>query len=99
MLAPVNGASIGSHAYFQFETPLLGIGSKKCATRGPKSLAGLIAYPVVPPMESPIAQTRPPTKQAPKAGDKPMFAGEKIECIPITRIMVPNISLRKFAME
>ena len=33
--------------------------------RGPKSLAGLIAYPVVPPSESPIDQTRKATGRAP----------------------------------
>ena len=38
----------------------LGIGSKKCANLGPKSLAGFIAYPVGPPKLNPIAHIKHP---------------------------------------
>jgi hypothetical protein len=37
----------------------------ECTILGPKSLAGLIAYPVVPPKLSPIAHTKIATGKAP----------------------------------
>jgi len=41
------------------------MGNKACAILGPKSRAGLMAYPVVPPSESPIPQTMKLTGNAP----------------------------------
>ena len=64
--APMNGPNIGTHAYFQSLVPLCFNGSKAWTIRGPKSLAGLIAYPVVPPRERPIAQTKNATGIAPR---------------------------------
>ncbi len=37
------------------------IGSKACMMRGPKSLAGLIAYPVGPPKDKPSPNINTPT--------------------------------------
>ena len=42
--------------------------------RGPRSRAGLMAYPVVPPRERPIAQTSTPTRYGPRAGAGPPSA-------------------------
>ena len=47
-IPPIIGPTTGTQAYFQFESPLPFIGSIACAILGPKSLAGLIAYPVAP---------------------------------------------------
>src|SRR5688572_776767 len=63
--APRKGPIIGTHPYFQLLLPLPLMGSIACAILGPKSLAGLIAYPVVPPSERPIAHTRKATGKAP----------------------------------
>src|SRR4030081_1706111 len=41
------------------------MGSTACAMRGPRSRAGLIAYPVGPPSESPMAITITPTSKGP----------------------------------
>ena len=70
MRAPANnpprlGPRIGTKAYLQSEFPLPAIGNTAWASRGPKSLAGLIAYPVVPPKDMPIPHTRLPTKYGP----------------------------------
>src|SRR5699024_2895114 len=40
---PVSGPTKGTNAYLKLEMPFPGIGRKKCASRGPKSRAGLIA--------------------------------------------------------
>lgn len=86
--------TIGIHAYPQFELPFPAIGRRACANLGPKSRAGLIAYPVVPPKLNPIATIRKPTI----SGFNPsvnLFA--PIAKIPKTRMNVPIISLIKFA--
>src|SRR5690349_18941283 len=54
---PMVGPTIGIQAYPQSEVPFPGIGSSACAIRGPRSRAGLIAYPVGPPNERPIDAT------------------------------------------
>src|SRR5437763_2468632 len=64
--APANGPRIGTHAYPQPDPPLPAIGSRLWAMRGPRSRAGLIAYPVVPPNESPIPHTKAPTRIGPR---------------------------------
>ena len=60
--APMIGPTTGIHAYPKLESPFPGIGRTACASLGPKSLAGLIAYPVNPqsdiPMETIIANTK-----------------------------------------
>ena len=61
IIAPIIGPAIGTHEYAQSEVPLLAIGNTACANRGPKSRAGLIAYPVGPPNERPMAKINPPT--------------------------------------
>src|ERR1041385_2710602 len=62
---PTIGPTIGIHAYAQSLVPLLLIGKIACMIRGPKSRAGFMAYPVVPPSESPITQTKNATGIAP----------------------------------
>lgn len=52
--APAIGPNTGTHEYAQSFPPLFGIGSMACITRGPKSRAGLIAYPVGPPRDRPM---------------------------------------------
>ena len=64
-IPPIIGPTTGIQEYFQFESPLPFIGSIACAILGPKSLAGLIAYPVAPPVAIPIITTKSPTKNAP----------------------------------
>ncbi len=51
------GATIGTQAYPQSELDLLFIGKMLCMIRGPKSRAGLMAYPVGPPKLNPMANT------------------------------------------
>ena len=42
-IAPITGPSTGIHAYLQPESPLPATGRNVCASRGPRSRAGLIA--------------------------------------------------------
>ncbi len=58
------GPIIGIQEYPQSLFRFRGIGNIVCIILGPKSLAGLIAYPVVPPSERPIAKTRKATGSA-----------------------------------
>src|SRR5690554_624812 len=59
------GAKTGIHAYFQSLSSLLLKGINVCTILGPRSRAGLIAYPVVPPKLSPIEKTTKATGSAP----------------------------------
>lgn len=63
--APINGPTTGTQAYVTSNAALFLIGSKACMIRGPKSRAGFIAYPVVPPRDRPITQTKKVTGIAP----------------------------------
>jgi hypothetical protein len=76
------------------------MGNNECIILGPKSLAGLIAYPVVPPNDKPIAQTKKATGIAPNE-PKPIT-----DCVSLTEAFVkykivktntnvPTISLNK----
>src|SRR6516164_5801211 len=75
------------------------MGRMACARRGPKSRAGLIAYPVVPPKDKPIPQTRLATREGPSALAGPVkeTAFEKIAPTTKTRTNVPMNSLTTFA--
>src|SRR5690625_6700330 len=84
---------MGTQAYFQSDPPLPGIGRSACAILGPRSRAGLIAYPVVPPKDIPIATIKAPTINGFNPSVK-SFAPMNIK--PITRTKVPMISLTKF---
>src|SRR6266478_4014866 len=99
--APTSGPRIGTHAYRQPDSPFPAIGSRECASRGPRSRAGLIAYPVVPPSESPIPQTRLPTRYGPRPAAGPVAATlfEKIAPTTKTRTKVAMISLNRFEIE
>ena len=76
-MPPTIGPTTGIRAYSQSDEPLPGIGSRKWAMRGMRSRAGLIAYPVGPPNERPIAKTSrpmisgasPPTRLISLGGD------------------------------
>src|SRR5699024_5713290 len=61
--APMIGPTTGIQAYPQSEVPLPGMGSSACAIRGPRSRAGLIAYPVGPPRDRPMAKTSRPIRR------------------------------------
>ncbi len=86
MTPPVIGPKIGIHAYAQSDGPFLLMGKRAWAILGPRSRAGLIAYPVGPPRESPIAIISTPTTR----GFKPslnVFA--PIASSPNTNTAVP----------
>src|ERR1700678_670207 len=95
---PMSGPMIGTGAYPQSDPPLPGTGSRAWAMRGPKSRAGLIAYPVVAPSDRPIPQTSAPTRYGPKPAESPFAATafENIAPTENTRTNVPEISLIKF---
>src|SRR5579864_5779333 len=95
---PSKGPIIGTSAYPQSDGPLPAIGRMAWAMRGPRSRAGLIAYPVGPPSDSPIPQTRQATRYGPYPGMKPVpaTAFEKIAPTTKTRMKVPIISLTAF---
>src|SRR5262249_49637349 len=57
---PNTGPTTGIHAYPQSDGPSPGMGRRAWASRGARSRAGLIAYPVVAPRLKPIAQTSVP---------------------------------------
>lgn len=63
--APMIGPTTGTQAYPQFDPPFPLIGRIACAILGPKSLAGLIANPVAPPVAVPIKKISIPTKNGP----------------------------------
>jgi len=58
--APSIGPRIGTQQYFQSLSRLNGKGRRECMIRGPRSRAGLMAYPVGPPKDKP----RPSTTRA-----------------------------------
>src|SRR5215472_16929159 len=97
-IAPATGPSTGTQAYRQPELPFPAIGRIECASRGPRSRAGLIAYPVVPPSDRPIPQTSAPTSTGPNPGATPAGAirFEKSAVATSTSTNVPTTSLRKF---
>src|SRR5208282_2865507 len=66
--------------------------------RGPKSRAGLIAYPVVAPSERPIPQTKDATRYGPSPAPTPLAetSFEKIAAITNTSTRVARISLTRF---
>src|SRR3954447_17060612 len=92
------GPTTGIHAYPQSDGPLPGMGRIACMMRGPRSRAGLIAYPVGPPSESPIASTSRPTSRPPSPNDGAAIAAlAKIASTPNTSRNVPMISVTMFA--
>src|SRR6266852_3410770 len=97
--APINGPTTGIPAYSQSDFPLPEIGRTAWAIRGQRSRAGLMAYPVVPPSERPIAQTRHPTRYGPSPAAGPSFATAFAKIAPTmnTRTKVPMISLMRLA--
>src|SRR5882757_9192365 len=97
-IAPANGPRIGTHAYPQPDPPFPAMGSRAWAMRGPRSRAGLIAYPVDPPNESPIPQTNAPTRIGPRPAATPAGATrfENRAVATITKTKVPSTSLKKF---
>ena len=72
--------------------PLLGIGSKKYANRGPKSRAGFNAYPVVAPKDIPIDATKIPMT----IGAKPsaIFPKQRIASINKNVAIISDIKLK-----
>src|SRR5215831_17310747 len=95
--APSSGPTTGTQEYDQSEPPLLATGNSACATRGPRSRAGLIAYPVVPPKDSPIDHTSMETKYGLMPGASPTGASDREPIAAITTIsnVVPVISQNK----
>lgn len=59
--SPRIGPTTGIQAYRQFESPLVGIGKRKCMILGPKSRAGFNAAPVVPANDNPRVIIKKPT--------------------------------------
>ena len=62
--APIIGPKMGTQAYFQSLLRFIFIGRKKCMSLGPRSRAGLMAYPVGPPSDKPIPSTTSATGRA-----------------------------------
>src|SRR5260370_41638633 len=69
-----------------------------CAMRGPRSRAGLIAYPVGPPRDKPMPQTRLPTRDGPSPAGGPVAETllEKIAPTTNTSTKVAIVSLNRF---
>src|SRR3981189_1927496 len=95
----INGPTIGTKAYPQSEFPLSLIGRIACASRGPKSRAGFIAYPVGPPRLRPIDQTRTPHSHGPNPAGRPVGDTALLPKLKPTTIkqVVAMISVSKFA--
>ena len=98
--APINGPITGIHEQLQSFDALFFIGKIECIILGPKSLAGFMAYPVVPPKDRPIDQTKKATGTAP-IDPRPIIscvsfivAFEKFKMVKI-KTKVPIISLIK----
>ena len=95
MIAPTIGPNNGTIAYPQPESHLPSIGNNACASLGPISRAGLIAYPVKPPNDIPTETIIPNTNMLPSP-ISPAPATLLIPLIANTKIKVPIISLKKF---
>src|SRR5438046_483861 len=96
---PMSGPKIGTSAYPQSEPPFCGIGKTACATRGAKSRAGLIAYPVGPPRLKPITHTRTPQNHGLNPGARPAGARDLLPKLKptTTRQTVTITSHNRFA--
>src|SRR5712692_6230524 len=97
----MSGPTTRTAAEAQSDLTLPATGRIAWAIRGARSRAGLIAYPVVPPSERPIPQTRQATRYAPSPEGNPAAedtALEKMAATTNTRTSVPMISLTRFAM-
>src|SRR6267143_6248358 len=94
----INGPTIGTSAYPQSELPLSLMGRIALATRGPKSRAGLIAYPVGPPRPRPMAHTRIPHNHGPIPIGRPVVDTAGLPKLKPTTIrqVVAIISLNRF---
>ena len=90
---PAIGPITGIQAYFQSLSRLRGMGRIAWAIRGPKSRAGLMAYPVGPPNERPTPNTSNPAGSAFKVPR--LLSGFDINKTPRTNIKVPIASVRK----
>src|SRR5579864_8799644 len=96
MPPPISGPITGTRAYPQSEPPLFLIGKTACATRGAKSRAGLIAYPVGPPRLKPIPQTRIPQNHGLNPGARPVGANSLLPKLkPTTTRQVVKITSHK----
>ena len=62
--APITGPATGIHEYDHSLCPFVLMGKIKWDNRGPRSRAGLIAYPVGPPRDSPMPNTSNATGNA-----------------------------------
>jgi hypothetical protein len=95
---PVGRRSARAHSS-SLNRSFLPSGKNEWAMRGPRSRAGLMAYSVVPPSDSPIAQTRTPTKYGSRsaAGPDIVTRFEKIAAAATTSTNVPMTSLKKLA--
>src|SRR5580658_6284670 len=95
----IKGPIIGTNAYPQSEFPLSLIGRIAWATRGPKSRAGFIAYPVGPPRLRPSAHTRTPHNHGPNPGGRPLADTALLPKLKPTTIrqVVAMISVSRFA--
>src|SRR5699024_1002711 len=91
---PIIGPTTGIQAYPQSDVPFPGIGNKACMIRGPKSRAGLIAYPVAPPKDTPIATINKPTINGERPSAK-SFA-PTINSKANNKANVPITALNKF---
>src|SRR5699024_4493713 len=81
---------------FQSEVPLAGIGHKPSIILGPKSRAGLIAYPVAAPSDTPTASINKPTA----IGERPQEKAVQptINNKAKSKTNVPITSLRRFCI-
>src|SRR3954453_17092811 len=92
---PMSGPTTGIHAYPQSDGPLPAIGRIACMMRGPRSRAGLIAYPVGPPSDRPMPSTSRPTISGPSAVSAVALLAKNAR-IPNTSTKVPMISVIMF---
>src|SRR5258708_4819411 len=94
-----NGPMMGTSAYPQSEFPLPLMGRIAWATRGPKSRAGFIAYPVGPPRLKPSDHAKTPHNQGPNPGGSPVVDTALLPKLKPTTIrqVVAMTSARRFA--
>ena len=90
-MAPMIGPTTGTQEYAQSEPPLPRMGRMAWAMRGPRSRAGLMAYPVGPPREVPMTTMIRATPSGPIAVyDPPATKTHRM------RTAVPMASVRQF---
>src|SRR5699024_1604134 len=95
-MPPTTGPVTGIQAYFQSDVPLPGVGNNASIILAPTSRAGVMAYPVAPPQDTPTATINKATAIGERPSEKSV--GPTINNKAKSKTNVPITSLRRFCI-